>query len=385
MNECKNSMNYDAIVLGAGGVGAAALYHLARRGVRALGLDRFPPGHDRGSSHGDTRIIRQAYFEHADYVPLALRSYELWAELEARRGEQLFHQVGLLQIGPPQGPVVQGVLGSAQQHGLQVERLDDRQIAERFPGHRTPAGMIGVLERKAGYLRVEACVIAHADEAVKLGAELQTGVTVLSWRATSAGVEVETDRGQFTAGRLIISAGAWAPELLQDLGIRFEVRRKPLFWFATDSEKHLAAHGAPTFLYEMPHGVFYGFPQVDGHGVKVAEHSGGEPVPDPLALDRKLRAGEESRVAEFVAGQLPGVSTRMSRYSVCMYTMSPDEHFVVDRHPEHPHVVLAAGLSGHGFKFTCALGEALVELAMEGKTSLPMGFLAMGRAGLCGK
>jgi len=378
-------MNYDAIVLGTGGVGAAALYHLARRGVRALGLDRFAPGHDRGSSHGDTRIIRQAYFEHADYVPLALRSYELWGELEARRGEQLFHQVGLLQIGPPAGSVVQGVLGSARMHGLQVERLDRSQIAAQFPGHRTPEGMIGVLERKAGYLRVEACVKAHAEEAVKLGAALQSGVTVAGWRATSNGVEVDTDRGKFTAGRLIISAGAWAPELLKDLGIRFEVRRKPLFWFETDGPMHRVEAGAPTFLYEMPHGVFYGFPQVDGYGVKVAEHSGGEVVLDPLTLDRTFRPGEEARVAEFVAGQLPGVSPRTLRHSVCMYTMSPDEHFVVDRHPEHAQVFFAAGLSGHGFKFTCALGEALAELALEGRTKLPMKFLEMGRAELRGE
>src|SRR5437870_5757997 len=167
---------YDCIVVGTGGVGSAALYHLARRGVRALGLDRFPPGHDRGSSHGDTRIIRQAYFEHADYVPLALRSYELWAELEERRREQLFHQVGLLQIGPPDGAVIQGVLGSARLHGLEVERLEARETERAFPGHRVPEGMCGAFERKAGYLRVERCVIAHAEEAQKLGAELRSDV-----------------------------------------------------------------------------------------------------------------------------------------------------------------------------------------------------------------
>jgi sarcosine oxidase len=375
-------MTYDVLVLGAGGVGAAALYHQAPRGVRALAIDRFPPGHDRGSSHGDTRIIRQAYFEHSDYVPLALRSYALWTELEARRGERLFHQAGLLQIGPPEGPVVRGVLESAARHGLDVERLDAPAIAARFPGHRTPDGMCGVFERKAGYLRVEACVIAHAEAARQLGAELAIGEAATGWRATESGVEVTTDRGKYSAARLILTAGAWAPGLLAELGIRFEVRRKPLFWFATEGPLHRVEEGAPTFLYEMPQGIFYGFPQVDGHGVKVAEHTGGEPVADPLVVDRALRPGEERRVADFVGRQLAGVTTRLVRHAVCMYTMSPDEHFVVDRHPKHPQVVFAAGLSGHGFKFTSALGEALVEMSLDGRTTSPVEFLGCGRAGL---
>lgn len=244
--------------------------------------------------------------------------------------------------------------------------------------------MCGVFERKAGYLRVEACVIAHAEEARKLGASLVVGESVTGWQASGSEVEVTTDQGKYTAAKLIVTAGAWAPGLLNDLGIRFEVRRKPLFWFAAKGTMHRADAGAPTFLYEMPHGIFYGFPQVDANGVKVAEHTGGEPVSDPLAVDRQLRPGEESRVAEFVEGQLAGVTTKLMRHAVCMYTMSPDEHFVVDRHPRHPEVVFAAGLSGHGFKFTCALGEALVEMAIDGKTTLPLEFLGAGRAALRG-
>src|SRR5688572_21843051 len=196
---------YDVIILGTGGVGSAAAFHLARRGARVLGLDRFPGGHDRGSSHGQTRIIRQAYFEHANYVPLLRRAYELWAELESLADEKLFHRVGLLQIGPPEGYVIGGVLGAANQHGLVVDELTAAQSQSRFPGFRVPPGMVGVFEPAAGYLRVERCVLAHLAAARQQGATLKTGVTVLSWQADDDRVSVATDHGAFTAEKLVIT------------------------------------------------------------------------------------------------------------------------------------------------------------------------------------
>ncbi len=379
----------DCIVLGTGGVGSAALNHLARLGARAVGIDRFPPGHDRGSSHGETRIIRLAYFEHPDYVPLLRRSYELWGELEERCGRKLYHQTGLLEVGPPGGAVVPGVLESARRHSLDVEPLDRREAERRFPGFRIPEGMAAVFERRAGYLRVEDCVRAHAEEAVRFGAKLAAGETGLRWRVEGSGerssVAVETDRGTYRAARLIIAAGAWAGGLLQDLGIRLEVRRKPLLWFRTATAQYREADGGPGFFFETPAGLFYGFPEVGGGEIKVAEHTGGESVADPLAVDRSLRPADLRPVAEFLRRHMPGVSAgECLRHAVCLYTMSRDEHFIVDRHPAHPQVAFAAGLSGHGFKFTSVLGEILARLAVDGGTELPIGFLSCTRAGIRG-
>jgi sarcosine oxidase len=370
---------YDAIVLGVGGVGSAALYHLARRGLSVLGLDRFPPGHARGSSHGSTRIIRQAYFEHADYVPLVLRAWQLWRELSDRQAEPLLEEVGLLQIGPPEGEVVSGVLGSARQHRLDVEEVDAGEIARRWPGFSAPGDLVGAYERRAGYLKVERCVLAHLAEAVAAGAELRCDHTIVSWRVQGPGVVVVTDREQFCAGKLVISAGAWAASLLGDFAIRLRVLRKPVFWLATRDDCYRASRGCPCFLYELPEGIFYGVPQLDDRGLKVAEHTGGQSVEDPLSVDRGLNADDRDRVARFVAGHLPRVSGEVLDHSVCMYTMTPDENFIIDTHPSFSQVAVIAGLSGHGFKFTPVLGEIAADLAIDGVTTQPIEFLRMGR------
>ncbi|MGD9721979.1 MAG: N-methyl-L-tryptophan oxidase [Pirellulales bacterium] len=373
---------YDVIVLGVGGVGSAALMHLARRGVRALGIDRFPPGHDRGSSHGQTRLIRQAYFEHPDYVPLVRRAFDLWEDLERASGQSLYRQVGLLQVGPAGGHVLRGVRESARQHGLEIENLSARDCAARFPSFTVLDEHEAAFERRAGYLLVEPCVQAHAREAERLGAELRLSETIRAWRADASGCTVETDHAHYVAGKLVIAAGAWAGQLLADLGTPFEVRRKPLFWFRTRDDSYAADNGCPGYFYELPEGCFYGFPQIDAGGIKVAEHTGGAVVPDPLTVNRDLDPHEQQRVAHFVSHFLPRASTHCTDHAVCLYTMTPDEHFVVDRHPDHPQVAFAAGLSGHGFKFTPVLGEALADLALNGATDLPIGFLSASRPGL---
>jgi sarcosine oxidase len=370
---------YDVIVIGTGGVGSAALYHLAKRGVKVLGLDRFSPPHDRGSSHGRTRVIRQAYFEHPDYVPLLLRAYELWTELSETSGKQLYHQTGLLEVSRMSGSVVPGVLAAARSHKLPVECLTASEVRSRFPQFRVPDDWHAAFENRAGYLDVEDCVAVHLDTAKKLGAELQTGITVLNWRQSANAIVVETDRGQFHAAKLVISAGAWAESLLRELNTRLEVRRKPVFWYPTNDESLRVDRGCPCYLFETPAGVFYGIPQIDDFGFKVAEHTGGSTVADPLAVDRDLNPADQARVESFLADHIPTVGRPHSHHSVCLYTMSPDENFIVDIHPNHPQIAFAAGLSGHGFKFTCVLGEALADLALEGKTALSIEFLSSGR------
>lgn len=375
-------MGYDVIVLGAGGIGSAAVSALARRGAKTLGLDRFAPPHDRGSSHGRTRMIRQAYFEHPAYVPLVRRAYRLWFELEERRQVRLYRETGLVELGPPDGAVVPGVLASARQHGLEVEPLEGREVSARFPGLRADEPLVGVYEARAGCLAVEDCVRAHLDDAAAHGAEIRSGAIVRSWSRAGQGIDVQTDSETFHAARLVIAAGAWAAGVLASLGLRLTVRRKPQYWFAPRDDSYHVDRGAPAFLYELPEGVFYGFPQLDAWGVKMAQHSGGAVVSDPLEVDRQLDAADLAQVASFAAGWLPRVSDRLLDHAVCMYTLTPDEHFIVDRHPEVEQVVLAAGFSGHGFKFAPVLGEALAELALDGRTSLPIDFLGLNRPGL---
>jgi len=372
---------FDLIVLGTGGVGSAALYLAAKRGLRCLGVDAFPPAHALGSSHGQTRIIRQAYYEHPDYVPLAIASYDHWHAVEQEAGEQVFVQTGLLQVGPSEGEVVCGVRESARRYHLAVDELSQAEIAHRFPGFRVPEGMAGIYEATAGYLRVERAVALQLELAQKHGAVLETGQRVVSWNVNAGqggSIEIETDAGRrFSTARLIITAGAWAAQLLPDLSRSLTVLRKPQFWFPV-VDPSVRPADSPAFLYEMPEGVFYGFPPIAGR-MKIAQHSGGDPVANPLTVERSILPTDLPPLQRFISGQLPGLDPNPADHSVCMYTMSPDQHFVVDRHPQYPQVAFAAGLSGHGFKFTGILGLALVELAVDGSTLLPVQFLSAQR------
>jgi glycine/D-amino acid oxidase-like deaminating enzyme len=224
-------------------------------------------------------------------------------------------------------------------------------------------------------------VFTHLAAARNRGAEFRFGVTARSWEADGNGVRVQTDQGDFSAAKLVITAGPWAPQVLADVGVPLQIRRKHLYWFPTADSSYHEASGCPTYLYELPQGVYYGFPQIDELGVKVAEHTGGAIVDDPANDPRPLDADDLARVEGFLMQYLPGVGRPMQRRSVCFYTMSPDEHFIVDRHPRHEGVFFAAGLSGHGFKFTSVLGDVLADLALEGRTRLPIGFLSLGRFG----
>ncbi|MCA9027072.1 MAG: N-methyl-L-tryptophan oxidase, partial [Planctomycetaceae bacterium] len=335
---------YDAIVLGLGGFGSATLCHLAQRGLNVLGIDRFGIAHDRGSSHGETRIIRKAYFEHPDYVPLLLRAYELWAELEIQTAQSLYKECGLFLAGPPQGEVISGARESASRYGVPVEELSVHDAGERFPLFHFDESDAIVFEPEAGYLRVEVCVSAYVNQAVELGATIITDDPVVSWSANGQTVCVITENEIYEAAQLVIAAGAWSGQLLSDLGLPLSVLRKPLMWHEINSPEWTQA---TTFFFEKPHGCFYGFPSIDGQTVKLAEHTGGELVKDPLFVDRGISPADCEPVSEFVRHTMKDVSMQPQRHAVCMYTMTPDGHFIVDRYPEHENVVLAAGFSGH--------------------------------------
>jgi len=314
--------HFDTIVVGTGGMGSAALYHLAARGARVLGIDRFPCAHDFGSSHGHTRLIRLAYFEHPDYVPLLRRAYHLWRELEQASGRTLLVESGLVTAGPPAGQVVAGLLASAAAHSLPVESLSVSEAARRYPGLRLAEDWEIAFEACAGYLFVEECVRAHTHLAVNAGAELAVGAAVQRWRADASGVVVETDRDSFSAGSLVLTSGAWTSEVLQVPGLELTVLRKSLFWYPPQAhaQKDYAAGTLPCFAFDTPAGFYYGFPSLDSRGVKVAEHTGGRPVSDPLFLDRTLDQQEQTRVEEVIASHLPGVGREMSSHAHCLYT-----------------------------------------------------------------
>jgi sarcosine oxidase len=380
----------DVIVLGTGGMGSAACAHLAARGASVIGLDRFPVAHDRGSSHGQTRLIRQAYFEHPDYVPLLIEAYRLWSRLEEETGASLLVRTGLMLAGPASGEAVSGALQAAAIHDLPVERLTAAAAGKRWPAFALEDDWLAVWEPAGGFLRVEDCVRAHAEVARRHGACFESGVDVHGWQTRGRGVVVDTDRGRFHGDRLVITPGPWAAALLRLPSIPLVVLRKSLFWYRPRPEGRTTSRipaaidaGLPCFAFDTARGFYYGFPPVDDAGVKVAEHTGGIPVTDPLTLDRTLDEGEERRVADVVRARLPGLGTDLARHAACMYTMTPDSHFLIGHHPESSRVAIAAGFSGHGFKFASLVGLVLAELALDGETAWPIGFLSPRRFPAC--
>lgn len=372
--------SYDVLVIGAGGVGSAALYQLARRGIRAAAIDRFRPPHIHGSSHGETRIIRQAYFEHPSYVPLLQRSYQLWREIEVASQRSLYHEIGLVEVGPLDGIILPGVIRAAEQFDLEIERFTPVEATRLFPQFVFPDDHTVVFERHAGYLRVEDCVSAFLDMAQQHGGELIADTEVLQWRADGDGYCVSTSNGEYRAAKLIIAGGPGAAGLLSGLNIPLQILRKHLHWYAIDDPRLQESNGSPCYFFESSHGYFYGFPEIAaGEGLKVAEHGGGEPLASPWNYEHAVDPADQRRNEAFLQRSIPGVSRRSLRHETCLYTMTPDENFLLGLYPGDDRIALAAGLSGHGFKFTAVLGEALADLIEQGTSSLPLDFLSPGR------
>ena len=367
---------YDAIVAGLGGMGSSAAYHLAGRGRRVLGLERYAPAHDKGSSHGQSRIIRLAYSENPAYVPLVLRAYELWERLERETGEDLMTITGGLMVGPPGTRFFEGSKESAEKYDLPYEVLDAAGLRRRYPVFEPTSDTVAFFEERAGFLRPEASVKAHLDRAVSLGADLRFGEEILSWEPTQAGVLVETASGTYEAERLVISAGAWAPKLLADLGLPLEVTRQILFWFdPVGGVEPFLPDRLPIFIWEPEDGnSFYAIPAHDGPrgGVKVAFfRADGRPA-DPETIDREVHDDEVEFIRSYLARYVPSLDGDFLYAKTCMYTNTPDEHFVISTHPEYPQVAIAAGFSGHGYKFCSVVGEILADLATDGESRHPI-------------
>lgn len=374
---------FDAIVIGLGGVGSAAACHIASRGKRVLGLERYTAAHDQGSSHGDSRIIRQAYHENPSYVPLVLRAYELWQRLEKDTASSLLHITGGLFLGTRDSDVVQGSLASAEEHGLACELLDASEVRSRFPVLHPHASDSAVFEKKAGFLRPEAAIKAHLNLAAHHGAELHFLEPVSAWEVTPTGaVRVSSGKETYEAEHLVIAPGSWAPDLLRSLGLPLHVRRHVMAWFEPQRERSLfSVERFPIYIWQTSESlVFYGFPEIDGDigGVKAAIHSGGD-VCMADSIDREIHASDIAEIRTQLAEYIPAMNGPLLHAGVCMYTMTPDEDFVVATHPAHSQVTIACGFSGHGFKFTSVLGEVLADLALEGSSRQPIEFLSAER------
>jgi monomeric sarcosine oxidase len=368
---------YDVIVLGVGGMGSAAAHRLAARGARVLGLEKFGPAHRRGSSHGGSRITRQAYFEGASYVPLLLRAAELYEELERDTGRDLVVRCGGLMLGRSESRAVAGSLHAARAWDLPHELLDAGEIRRRFPTLDPRDDDVALYEPRAGAVRPEATVGAQLEAATAAGADLRFEEPVTRWEELPGGrgVRVTTARGTYTAGHLVVSPGAWAPEQLADLGVPLTVERQIMYWFEPTGGTGPYAPGRhPVYLWEGDDGeMLYGFPALDGPGggAKAAFFRQGAAC-TPETIDRTVHPAEIETFAAYAATRLPTLPGRFLRAATCMYTTTPDEHFVIAPHPAHASVTVACGFSGHGFKFVPVVGEILADLALTGTTAHPV-------------
>lgn len=372
--------SYDVIVLGLGGMGSAAAAQLAERGLRVLGLEQHALGHDRGASHGETRLIRKAYFESPRYVPLLERSYQLWDALGERVEAPLLHRTGLALFarrGAGDDTALARAKATAHALGISIEELSAGEARARFPALAPSDELVCLFEPGAGFLEVDRCVATYVALARQRGAELRASERVRSWSATPEQVTVITDAGRYRAARLVVTAGPWSAQVLAELALPVRVHRVWQLWFAA-GEAMSVERGTPAFAFDLDGSFVYGFPRWGAWGCKICEHApGAEISPDaepgtpvvPAAVQRTL------------AAYLPAVEPTLVAAKPCLYAMTPDEHFVVDVHPHHANVCFAAGFSGHGFKFASAIGEALAELSSEGRTSQELSFLRLARFG----
>lgn len=364
---------HDCVVVGMGAMGSAATYHLAKRGLRVLGLEQFNIPHTMGSSHGYSRIIRMAYFEDDRYIPLLRRSYELWFELEKLHGEKLFHQTGSMDMGPEDGEIVKRSVFSCDKHNLPYELLRGEEINTRFPAFQVPSNYVACFQPDGGFLVPEKCIVAYVEAAMKVGARVQARERMLSYRLREDGiVVVSTNKGEYLTKKLCVTAGAWASKLLPELQHLAQPERQVLGWFQPLPGEDLAKYKPdrlPVANIETSKGLFYySFPMYQVPGVKVGCYHHFYEKVDPDTINREPTLQDEEQVRDVLRQFLPGANGPTMSLAACMFTNSPDEHFIIDTHPVLPQVVIAAGFSGHGFKFASVVGELLADLVIEGHT-----------------
>ena len=376
--------HHEVIVIGVGTMGSATCYHLAKRGVKVLGLEQFGIPHEQGSHAGQSRIIRKAYFEHPDYVPLLELAYRNWREMERVSGAELYVPTGLLYLGDPEHAVMKGVKASAVQFGIPLERPN----ADAYPQIRVSAEQELLFEPDAGFVTPERSVLVHVAEAMKLGAEIRTQVEVGRWRVEGGGVVVETSSGSFSADRLVITAGPWTSKLVPLLKPKLEVTRQSLVWVMPEDPEAFQLGKFPCWVIaeEGLHGVYYGFPMLSVDrfqgpiGLKLAHHAPAT-ICDPDHVDRNIYPEDSVPMVEVLRKCFRKGFKQLSAVKTCLYTNTADENFIIDQLPGHDNVYVAAGFSGHGFKFAAGIGEIMADLAVDRKTEFPIGFLKLSGEG----
>ncbi len=370
---------YDLVVLGLGGMGSATVAQASLRGRRVLGIEQFARSHELGASCGRSRIIRKAYFEDPAYVPLLVRAYELWRELEARTGTTLLDLIGVLMIGNERSGVLQGVRATARAYDLPLDEFDAHELVRRFSGTNPRADERGLFERDAGVVFPEAAIAAHLALAETHGAELRFGTAVAAYESTADAIVVHmADGTSARAARLAICAGPWLGEVACEVHVALRVQRNVQVWFRPSTPAY-GRDRFPAFFVDRPEwpAPLYGFPDY-GDGVKAALHAYGETTV-PAQLDRTIRPTDIEPVKTALDDWLPGAAAEFVRGKACMYTLTPDEHFIIDRHPSDERIVIAGGFSGHGYKFCSVVGEIITDLALDGGTRHPIDFLSIDR------
>jgi sarcosine oxidase len=377
------SQTYDVIVAGLGGMGSAAAWHLARRGVRVLGLERFDIPHTHGSSHGFNRIIRLAYFEDPAYVPLLRRAYELWRETEQLAGEQLLYVTGYLDVGRPGSKIIEGARASCRLHAIHHTELTPDEVRRRFPGYHLAEDMVAIHQQDGGFVASDRSIVAHAMLAQAHGADLRAREAILDWTPTAdGGVRVRTDRGSYEGGTLVLSTGAWIGEHVPALARTAVPERQVLGWFQPRDPSKFRLGSFPCGHMMTPHGNTYQFPvwHVPGFKIGIYNHLREQGPAD--ALDRQANRRDEEVLRAAVEAYFPKANGPLMGLRVCLFTNTPDEHFIIDRLPSAPQVVVASPCSGHGYKFASVIGEVLADLAMERTPQFDLGLFRLEREAL---
>ena len=373
---------YDVIVAGVGTIGSATCWQLAARGARVLGLEQFDLPHSRGAHHGYSRMIRLAYYEHSAYVALVKRAYTLWDQLEGASGQKLLYKTGGLYIGSPEGNLVSRSLAASRQYGLNHELLDRAELARRHPSFHVPDSFAALYEPEAGFLVPHRCVAAFIDQALRNGADLRGHEPLVDWQADDEGVTVYCAGGQYRARTLISCGGAWSQRLLGRIGVDLTVTRQVMGWFWPRRPQIFGLGQLPVWAIEGGGGgLHYGFPMVsDNPGFKISLHLPAEPT-DPDNVQREPMDQDLPPLRAGLRDWLPDADGPLLALRVCLYTNSPDAHFIIDRHPHHRRVIVACGFSGHGFKFAPVIGELLAQMALDGRAAMPIKFFSLKRFG----
>ncbi len=371
--------HFDAIVIGVGGMGSSAVYHLAQRGLKVLGLERYDIPNGMGSSHGVTRMIRLAYHEHPSYVPLVQRAYGLWHQLENHTGERLMITTGSIRGGSENGSLFRGAKKACDIHHLPYEVLDGTEVNQRFPGYRLPKDVLTVYQPDGGFLLSEQCVVAYVSAALELGAEVHGREQVLNWEPWGDGVKIQTDRDTYTANSLVICAGSWAYKLVPGLAEYAIPERQVLAWFQPSQPKSFKPGTFPVWGLEVDEDRYYGFPSYGVPGFKLGRYHHLKEQVDPDTMEREPNAQDEEVLRDFTRRYFPDAIGPTLALKTCLFTNTPDGHFIIDRLPDCPQVSIAAGFSGHGFKFCSVVGEIMADLSQRGETSHDLSLFKLDR------